>query len=103
MPKEIKKCYDYLDLNYNSTKEEINSKYYQVLGKISKKHSKNKIKYEKSLKKLEYNYNLIKNYIEKFGTPEEKRTNISVTEILTQTFALVLVVYIVIKLILSLT
>jgi len=103
MPKEIKKCYDYLDLNYNSTNEEIDDRYNQIIEKISKKYSKNINKQEKSLKKLEYNKNLIKNYIEKFGTPKEKRTNISVAEILTQTFVLVLVVYIVIKLIISLT
>ena len=102
MPKEVKKSYYYLNLEYNSSKEEIDDRYNQILEKFSQIQSKNKAKFEKKLNKLENSYNLINSYIKEFGLPKENRTNVTVGEILTQTFVLVLVIYILIKLIISL-
>lgn len=91
MTKELKKCYCYLDLPYNSTIEQVDSQvkvFIKILRAKALKTGKSK---SKKINKIVLCANKIKENIEKNGVPQiEETTHFSTPkELSTQLFVLI--------------
>ena len=90
MDKELKKCYHYMDLPYNSTLEEVQLRRNILIKIYNSKTSVNGKNYSKKIDKIELCTTKIIENINKFGVPTDKQPhfNASWESIVTQAIVL---------------
>ncbi len=96
MDKEIKRCYHYMDLKYDSTIDEIKSRQ-KIMIKIFRAKSINSGKsYKNQIAKVNSSTSKILDYIKVNGIPKASLFNFSSTinEVATLTFVLIIMVII---------
>lgn len=96
MDKEIKRCYHYMDLKYDSTIDEIKSRQ-KIMIKIFRAKSINSGKsYKNQIAKVNSSTSKILDYIKENGIPKASLFNFSSTinEVATLTFVLIIMVII---------
>lgn len=72
MTKEIKKCYNFMNLKYSATEDEIKVQQKVMIKLLRAKELKTGKSYEKKIDKICKNTNAILNYINVNGVPQIK-------------------------------
>ncbi len=72
MPKEIKKYYNFMNLSYSSSVEEVKERENVMINALKEKTTKKNKSYSDKINKIEVCAKGIVNYIEKNGVPNVK-------------------------------
>ena len=94
MPKEIKKIYNFMNLSYSSSIEEVQERKNVMINTFQAKTMKNHKSYDKEINKVVDSANKLVKYIEKNGVPNKKDNlfNTSNSNITTQLIVLISVI-----------
>ena len=98
MPKEIRKFYNFMNLSYSSSIEEVQEREKVMINALQAKAMKNKKSYDDKINKVVNSANKLVDYIEKNGVPNKKDNlfNTSKTSLFYQLimlFAVIMVLY----------
>lgn len=79
LPRKVKKAYDYLDIDYNATEEEIRTRQ-RVLIKVAraKVNEQDKVT-QKKIDKITHATRIILKYIKRSGVPKDDGINLDAT------------------------
>ena len=94
MPKEIKKIYNFMNLSYSSSIEEVQERENVMIKTLQAKAMKNNKFYEEKTNKIVASANKLIEYIEKNGVPNKRDNlfNTSNSSIMTQLIMLFAVI-----------